>query len=183
MMATTELLLSIEEYAALPDLGQFTELVRGKVVEMNRPFPRHGQVCTELIRVLSNHVREHDLGHVVSNDAGIVTRRNPDTVRGPDVAFISYAKLPKGPLPNRYIDIAPEVIFEVLSPSDRAADVADKVQEYLGAGVQVVLVIDPQSMTGQISRAGQSVQSFEADDVLEIGGLLGSLKVTLRDLC
>src|SRR5258707_14195736 len=98
-MATAEAFLTAEEYALL-DNGQPTELVRGRIVPMNPPYPWHGYVCSKLSRILGNYVEEHDLGRVMSNDSGVVTERGPDTVRGADVAFYSYDRLPKGPIPR-----------------------------------------------------------------------------------
>ena len=75
---------------------------------MNVPFPRHGQICTKIIRLLGNHVEEQKLGHVVANDSGVVTERGPDTVRGADVAYYSYRRVPPGPFPQRnYLTAVP----------------------------------------------------------------------------
>src|SRR6266516_3050406 len=92
-----EPLCTAEEYARLPDRGVPTELVRGRVVTTNVPPPRHGQVCSKIDRLVGNHADEHGLGHVVVNDSAVVTERGPDTVRGADVAFYSYARVPRGP--------------------------------------------------------------------------------------
>ena len=101
-MATVEALLTIEDYAHLPDNGQPTELVRGRIVTMDPPVPRHGQICNKVGRILGDFA-EKDLGHVLNNDSGVVTEHDPDTVRGADIAFYSYPKVPKGPLPRRLL--------------------------------------------------------------------------------
>src|SRR5439155_12408111 len=93
-------LLTAEEYEKLPDRGIPTELVRGRVVEMNIPAPRHGEICVNVIALINPHVRANKFGRLVSNDGGVVTERGPDTVRGADVAFYSYARIPPGPLPK-----------------------------------------------------------------------------------
>ena len=94
-------LLTAEEYLQLPDSGVPTELIRGKVVDMNVPAPRHGQICCKVARIVGNFADEHHLGHVVTNDSGIVTEHEPDTVRGADIAFFSYSLIPPGPLPAK----------------------------------------------------------------------------------
>ena len=83
-------LLTAEEYGQLPDLGRPTELVRGRIVEMNVPYPRQGQVCSQVAYFLQKFLDDHDLGHVITNDSGVIVERDPDTVRGADVSFISY---------------------------------------------------------------------------------------------
>ena len=142
-MSTTTLLLTADEYAALGDLGYPTELVRGEIVEMNQPAPRHGQVCGNVYFHLRLYAESARTGHVVCNDAGILIERDPDTVRGGDVWFISYDKVPPGPLPGKYLTVSPELVFEVLSPSNSRAEMLQKVAEYLRAGIAVVCVLDP----------------------------------------
>ena len=86
---------------------------------MPPPGRRHGQVCAQVGYLLRRFLEEHELGHVLSNDSGVITERGPDTVRGPDIAFYSYDRIPKGPLPPSYGPEIPELVFEVRSPGDR----------------------------------------------------------------
>jgi len=146
-MATATRLITAAEYARLPDRGVPTELVRGEIVEMNMPFPRHGQVCINIAFLLRDYLNGHNLGHVIGNDAGIITRRDPDTVRGGDVWYVSYQKMPKGPLPNDYLPVPPDIVFEVLSENDRWPRVYAKIAEYLAVGVPVVCIVDPRDET------------------------------------
>ena len=94
-------LMSAEEFGALPTAARPMELVRGRIQKMNVPGPRHGQLCGRMVQILTNFADERQLGHVLCNDSGIVTERDPDTVRGIDVSFYSFSRLPKGPLPPR----------------------------------------------------------------------------------
>src|SRR5438874_124375 len=124
-------LWTAEQYEQRPDPGHPEELVRGRIVPLPQPNRRHGQICSKVGRILGNLADERDLGHVLSNDSAIITERNPDTVRGADVAFYSYARLPRGPLSASYGPEVPELVVEVLSPSDRWPKVLQKVGEYL----------------------------------------------------
>lgn len=177
-MATAEALLTAEEYGLLPDNGQPTELVRGRVVPMNMPFPRHGEICSRIDRLVGSFVEAHDLGRVVCNDSGVITGRDPDTVRGADVAFYSYARVPRGPLPERqYLPVAPELVFEVRSPGDRWRDILAKVVEYLDAGVIAVCVLDPVPQTAHLYYADQPEQICTADQELVLPDILGDFRV------
>src|SRR5687767_111186 len=98
-MATVDTLLTAEEFALLDD-HQLSELVRGRVVPMNVPAFRHGYYCSKIILIVGNFVQEHGLGRVLSNDSGVITERNPDSVRGADVSYYSYGRIPKGPMPQ-----------------------------------------------------------------------------------
>lgn len=179
-MATDTALLTAQEYAALPDLGRPTELVRGEVVGMNVPTPRHGQVCGNAYYIVRVYKESHDTGHVVSNDSGFLTERDPDTVRGPDVWFVSYNKVPKGPLPKKYLDVPPDVAFEIKSPSDIWSDVPAKVTEYLEAGVGVVCVLDPDTESAHVFYPDRPNEILSGDDELMLPEHLPGFGVPVR---
>jgi Uma2 family endonuclease len=177
-LATVEKLLTAEEFAQLPDDGQLAELVRGRIVLLNMPRPRHGEICGRVVRLLGNHVDEHDLGRVVCNDSGVITERDPDTVRGADVAFYSYARVPKGPLPSHgYLAVAPDVTFEVRSPGDRWSAILTKVAEYLRAGVTAVCVLDPATERAHVYQEDTPVEVFNADEELTLPPPLDGFRV------
>src|SRR6185369_12119173 len=170
----TRRLLSAAEYVQLPDPGVPTELVRGRVVEMDVPAPRHGEICANITTLINPHVRGRGMGRVVSNDGGILTERDPDTVRGGDVAYYSYARVPQGPLPAGYLDVVPELVFEVRSPTDRWSRLIAKAAEYLEAGVTVVCLLDQVSETVQVYRAEELPRTLHGDDELHLTDILGN---------
>jgi Uma2 family endonuclease len=131
---------------------------------MTRPTPRHGQICNRVGRILGNFAEERDLGHVINNDSGVITERNPDTLRGPDVAYYNFGRLPKGRIPARYVDVVPELVVEVRSSNDRWSEIYSKAGEYLSAGVSIVLVLDDEEQTTSIfSNKGAEELSDEAE--------------------
>jgi Uma2 family endonuclease len=180
MSTVVEPLLTALEYARLPHRGVPTELVRGKLVTMNVPAPRHGQICAKIARLIGNHAEAADLGHVVSNDSGVLTERDPDTVRGADVSFYSYARVPRGPFPSGYLDVVPELVFEVRSPTDRWPRVLAKVSEYLEVGVSIVCVLDQVSETLQVYRPDELPRTLHGDDELSLPDVLGDFHVAVR---
>jgi Uma2 family endonuclease len=179
---TAAALLTAEEFAKRPDPGYPEELFRGRIVPMPMPKPRHGEICSEVVWLLKSHVKTHDLGRVLSNDAGVITERGPDTVRGADIAFYSFARVPKGPLPNRYLDTPPDLVVEVLLPDDRWPKVLAKVAEYLEAGTLVVIVLDDQRRQAHVYRADGTTRILNADEVLEIPDLLGDFQIRVGRL-
>jgi len=142
-MSAPTALLTAEQFAQLPDDGRRTELVKGVVIEMPPPSFNHGKVCWKAGWIVGNFVVPRDLGHIISNDAGVVTERDPDTVRGPDVAYFSYETLARDARPDPYPEVAPDLAVEVRSPSERTGALMAKVGEYLNGGVKVVCVVDP----------------------------------------
>lgn len=172
MSTATEALLTAEQYRLLPK-GRRTELVRGRVVEMNVPSTRHGILCSNISWELNSVVRQRDLGRVVINDSGVVTERDPDTVRGPDIAFFSYSRLPKGPVPGGYLSVVPELVFEVRSRTDRWDRIFIEVGEFLKAGVSVVCVLDEQTETLTVYRLEELQRVLTAEDELTLPNLFG----------
>jgi Uma2 family endonuclease len=176
-----ERLLTIEEYAKLPDNGMRTELVRGRVVTLNLPTPWHGFVCGKVVLIIGGFADEHDLGYSITNHAGIITERDPDSLRGADFAFYSYGRVPKSSLAKKgYLNVAPDLAVEVKSPDDRWKDILTKVAEYLNAGVSVVCVLDPERSTLTVYQPDHPEQELQADDTLTFPDVLPGFSVIVR---
>jgi Uma2 family endonuclease len=175
-----EVLLTAEQYADLPDDGRYTELVRGRVIEMPPPTPTHGYYCANVGFALNSYVKSKDLGRVVSNDSGVQTERGPDTVRGSDVAFYSYGRIPRGPLPKGYWP-APELVFEVRSPSNSWPAITAKVAEYLAAGVKAVCVLDPDTASVGVYTADELPRRLTADEELTLPEVFPDFRVPVRE--
>jgi Uma2 family endonuclease len=172
-----EPLMTAEQFGKRPDPGYPEELVRGRVVSISPPFRRHGQVCSKADRIIGSYVENLDLGHVLTNDSGVITERNPDTVRGADVAFYSFDRLPRGALPASYGPELPELVIEVLSPSDRWPRVLAKVAEYLEAGVTFVVVLDDEHRQTHVYAADEPVRVLNSDSELALPDVLGEFRV------
>jgi Uma2 family endonuclease len=175
--------MTAEQYGRLPDLGYPTELVRGQIKVMNQPYPSHGEICLTIGSLIREFVRKRKLGRVVSNDGGVITERQPDTVRGPDVAFFSYQRIPGGRFPKRgYLEVAPELAVEVKSVFDRWSEINKKIAEYLKAGVLVVCVVDPDTDSVQAHYPDKSPRVFQADEELVLPEVLPDFRVIVREL-
>lgn len=180
-MATAEALITAREFGRRPDPGHPEELVRGRIVAMPPPDRRHGRVCLRCGRILDTFVEEHDLGRVMSNDSGVITERDPDTVRGADVAFDSYARLPMGPLKPGYGPEVPELVFEVRSPDDPWRKILRKVGEHLAAGVLKVVVLDPAKRKAHVFSAEQEDPVvLGPEDELMLPGVLDGFRVPVH---
>lgn len=175
-------LLTAEEFAVRSDLKPYTELVKGEVIDVPPPSYNHGKICFKVAFALGQHVVPRELGEVVTNDSGVVTERDPDTVRGADVAYFSYQRLPKDATPRVYPDVAPELVFEVMSPDDVFRDLMDKVDEYLAAGVSLVFVIDPGREQAVLYEKGKLGTVFGRADEMTFPGVLPELRIPVGPL-
>ena len=181
-VAASEKLISVTDYANRPENGKREELVRGRIVELKVPYPRHGEICVKTILIVARYLHSHDIGRLLSNDAGVIMERGPDTVRGADVAFLSYKRRPKGALPRaEYIDELPELVFEIRSPTDRWRKVIGKAMECLNAGVTSVCVLDEQTQTARVYSDDDPGQILSADDDLTFPDILPGFSVKVRE--
>lgn len=179
-MSITKTPLTAEEYLSLPDEGVPNELVQGRIVPLDIPFPRHGQICSEIVYLVGRFLDAQDVGHLVCNNSGIITERDPDTVRGADVAFYSYQRVPRGPIPEGYLPVVPELVFEVRSPRDRWGRILAKVAEYLEAGVFVVCVLDQMTERCRVYRSDDPGQEFTAEQELTFPDVLPEFRALVR---
>jgi Uma2 family endonuclease len=140
---TVKQLITADELWQMGSQAEDYELVRGELIEMTPPGGIHGNSAATLRSLLFIFVKEKKLG-VVLVESGYKLAANPDTVRGPDISFLATAKIPHTGLPSGYIHNAPDLAVEIVSPSDTASIIQDKVQDYLAYGVQLVWVVYPQ---------------------------------------
>lgn len=175
-------LMTAEEFIKLHGDDPGVELVKGRVVRLAMPGAEHGEVCSKANYYLTGYSMEKQTGRVLANDTWIRTGRNPDTYRGADVCFISYARLPKDqPRPKGPLEVAPELVIEVRSPTDRNSEVLQKVSEYLVAGVSVVVVLDPTIEFAAVHRDSDSFpQRFSNGDELTLPDVLPGFSVPVK---
>jgi Uma2 family endonuclease len=180
-MSTAQALITAEQFWEM-DFDVPVELVRGEIVEMTRPNTWHGYVCACVVHALKLWNANDQYGYVISNDSGVLTERDPDTMRGPDVYFIRRERLPEGNLPERWIEVPPDLAVEVFSPSDRWRDLWEKIHEYFVLGVSGVWVIDPRKREVHIMKPDGSPQILDQTQTLESPDVLAGFSCPLVSL-
>lgn len=182
MATTANKLVTAEELELFPDDGFQYELVEGVV---HRMAPASFEPSTFAARVLiriGNHVERMGLGEVTGADGGFVLARRPDTVLAPDVAFVRAERLPSGEDRQHFAPIAPDLVVEVVSPSDRMREVDQKVERYLAAGVPMVWVFHPRRRTVTVRRADRAPTVLRQGDVLDGEDILPGFRLPLSDI-
>jgi Uma2 family endonuclease len=174
-------LLSATEFGARHN-GDYVELIAGRVQEAQMPFARHGLVCSNLSYYLNVWARTQRCGRIFTHDTFLQTKTNPDSVRGADVLYFSYERLPFTAPLNQVLTIVPEFVAEVRSPSDTWNEIFSKVDEYLAAGVQAVLVLDPDKATASVYRANIKQSIFLGPETLTIPEVLPGFTVAVGEL-
>ncbi len=165
----------------MPELDP-CELVAGRVVRMTPTNPTHGRIEVNVAAALRHFVRTQNLGVVMAGEVGVFTARNPDTVRAADVLFLSHERDARRVRRQGFLDVAPELTVEILSPTDRPDQVRRKLDEYFAAGVLQVWVIDPASSTVRIDHGSGEPQSLAPGAVLTGGDLLPGFELPVDDI-
>jgi Uma2 family endonuclease len=179
---TPERLLTLEEFEKLPKEDEYgLELSWGRLVREPPPGAEHSWLTGEILARLHGYAREHTLGLVVNN-GGFVLSDDPPTVREPDVAFISAANMPKEGLPKGFWRLAPDLAVEVVSPSNTATEMLEKVLQYLETGCRIVWVVEPESRTIVDYHSRDEIRLLTVTDVLDGGGVLPGFSLPIADL-
>jgi Uma2 family endonuclease len=163
---TTPVRLITGEEFALMDVPDSYELVRGRIVPMPPPNFDHGTVEMNIGGHVFIFLQSQNLGHLIGGETGIYTNRNPDTVRGVDMAFITFERLAKRDKTLAYLDVAPDWITEVLSPSNTEAEVHEKLVEYFAINVRMVWLADPEKRCVHVYRLLTNIRTFHENDTI-----------------
>jgi Uma2 family endonuclease len=178
-------LLTVDDLLRVPQPDLPHELRRGVLRLVTPAISAHGAVSARLLAALGQHVYTHALGALFTAEAGFILERDPDTLLCPDVAFVSRERLPAGGLEPRFLELAPDLAVEVLTPSSRAGEMRVKVADYLRLGVCAVWVVDPARRTVRVhSRAGRrtSAVPLTEDDLLDGGDVVPGFKCRIAEL-
>jgi Uma2 family endonuclease len=173
-------LLTAEEAQERAGHGRW-ELVRGELRELPAAGEEHGFQVMWLSFNLMSHAQAHQLGVVYAAETGFLLARDPDTVRAGDVVFVSAARIPER-LEAGWSKTVPDLVAEVVSPSDRAGDVEDKVTDWLEAGVRLVWVLWPRTRTVQVFRSLEDVRILTERDILDGEDVVPGFSLSVRDL-
>jgi Uma2 family endonuclease len=179
-MSAAEALMTAEEFEQLPEADARRELVQGRLIVTPSTGFEHGSIQVQLAVLIQPHLTRHNLGRLVT-EVGAILARNPDTVRGPDAAYYSFARIPAGTRPRGFPTVLPELVFEVRSPGDSWNEVMGKVHEYLRASVSVV-VIDPVPQTVHIFEVNQAPRQVGAAGNFDLPNLWPGLTFPVADL-
>jgi len=155
------------------------ELVNGEIVEMPPPKTRHAFVVGMICGTLFEHVAKTGAGKVLPGGGFILELPyDRDRVYGPDVAFVSTARFPDS-FPDGYLSGAPDLAVEVLSPSDEAVYVEQKILDYLTAGARLVWILAPETKTARVYRPDGSARLLRKEEMLEGEDVLPGLVIPL----
>ena len=182
MTTTQEKLLTADDLLRLHSEGVRGELIRGVLCTTMAAGGEHGEIVVNMTLLLGNFVKQQRSGRLAASDAGVRLQRNPDTVREPDLAFISADRLPLETRVTGYYEVPPDLVVEIVSPNDSYSSVHDKACMWLRYGVRIVWVVNPQFRSVEIHSAGPSLLRLTEDDTLDGAHVLPGFSCTVSDL-
>jgi len=177
-MALETKLVTAEELLRMADEG-VVELIDGEIRKMSPAGGKHGRIAMKVGSSLGAYAEQRGLGETLAAETGFILRRNPDTVRAPDVAFVRKDRWND---PDGYFAGPPDLLVEVISPNDSYTEVSAKVIEWLQAGAQLVIVIDPARQSAEIHRSLTKFDRVDINGSLDGGAVVPGWTLPLRDL-
>lgn len=144
--------------------------------------PVHGRLAMRIAAHLFQHVEAHDLGTVYAAETGFQIAENPDTVRAPDVAFLSKQRLRGIRETERFWPGAPDLAIEVISPSDRYTDVETKVVDWLESGSRMVIVINPRQRRVTVYHSRTHITMLAEEDTLDGGQVVPGWRLPVKEV-
>ena len=181
-MTTKQGLITADDLLRLYSEGVKGELIRGVLHRTVSAGIRHSEIAFALGSEIRSYVRPRRMGRVGGTDAGVFLERNPDTVREPDVFYISAEKLPLDVEVAGYFEGVPDFVAEIRSPSDTLAEFNAKIRMWLEFGVRLVLAIFPDTRTARVHRPDGSTLDLAYDDTLDGGDVIPGFTCQLCDI-
>ena len=181
-MSTTEQLMTADELLRMPDDGFRYELVKGELRKMAPAGHEHGRVAVRFTWRLAQHVETNNLGVVYAAETGFTLATNPDTVRAPDVAFVSRERLDEVKRASGFWPGAPDLAVEVVSPGDTYTEVQEKAIDWLAAGARMVLALNPRKRTVTVYRSLNDIVILNDDATLDLDDVVPGFKILVKDI-
>jgi Uma2 family endonuclease len=181
-MAATTTPITADQLWRMPHDGMRRELFRGELRMMAPAGADHGDVTNNFAFLLTAHVKANALGKVFAAETGFRLARNPDTVLGPDVAFVRAERIAAAGVPKGYWEGAPDLAVETVSPSDTLEQVEEKVDAYLAAGARAVLVLNPRRKTITAHKPNQNPIVHHEGETLDLGDVAADFRCAVSEV-
>ncbi len=181
-MTTTLQRSTASELFEMRDDGFRYELVRGELRRMSPAGTEHGAIVFNLSGLLAPHIKANNLGQGFGAETGFKIASDPDTVRAADIAFVRRERIPETGIPKNFWPLATDLAVEVLSPGDTYEEVEEKVEDWLGAGVRAVWIVNPKRRSVAVYRSMTDVTRLAEADELEGGEVVPGFRCRVSEI-
>jgi Uma2 family endonuclease len=180
MSSVAHRLLTAEEFWHLPG-SEHKELINGEAVESMPPGKEHGPIAVSIATLL-NLWSKQGVGGKVGVEPGFILSTDPDTVRGPDVYYVSASRVPSDDKSKAFWTIAPDLAVEVISPSETVDEVRDKVRDFLTAGTSMVWTVHPRTREVVVHTPDGLARTHTDEDVIEFPEVLPGFSCKVAEI-
>ena len=181
-MTTTLQRSTASELYAMPKDGFRYELVRGELRQMSPSGSEHGAIIINVSLLIAQHVKSNDLGVCFGAETGFKIASDPDTVRAPDLSFVSRERIPESGIPKKFWPGAPDLAVEVVSPADTRGEVKEKIEDWLGAGARAVWIVNPKRRGVEVYRSTTHVMRLSESDELDGGEVVPGFRCKVSEI-
>jgi Uma2 family endonuclease len=181
-MSTEVKLMTADELLAMPDDGFVYELINGELIKVSPPGHEHGLVTMNIAGPLYDYAKKKSLGQVYAAETGFLIEQNPDSVRTADVAFVRRERIEKAGQVQGYWIGPPDLVVEVISPSDTVRRVEGKVAQWLKSGARRIWVVSPKMHTVTVYRSLTEIVVLTKNDTLDGGDVVPGFQIPIAEI-
>ncbi len=174
--------MTAEELMKLSPEASRGELIAGEFISMSPAGFKHGQIAATILIIMGQFVRQAKNGKVYAAETGFILKRNPDTVRAPDVAFVTSERADQQEQETGFFNGAPNLAVEVISPSETMEDIEGKLFDYLDAGTQVVWLVFPRTQSITVYRSLKDIRIYTVENTIDCEELLPGFAVAVKEI-
>lgn len=170
------------ELFEMPHDGFRYELVKGELRKMSPSGWEHGKVVVNITLLLGGYVKSNNLGVCGGAETGFKIASDPDTVRAPDLAYVTPERVPEGDASKKFFVGAPDLAVEVVSPGDTRREVDEKVGDWLDAGTRAVWIINPKKRSVSVYHSLKDVTHLSEADELDGGEVVPGFRCKVLEI-
>jgi Uma2 family endonuclease len=180
--AVEKQIMTATELASLSPEASHGELVQGEFISMSPAGFTHGRIALKIGTYLNIFILEHQLGEAYAAETGFILKHNPDTVRAPDVAFVTSQRAAQQSKETGFFDGAPDLAVEVISPNEMVDDIESKLIDYLEAGTKMVWLVFPRTQSITVYRSLTDIRVFTVEDKIDCEDLLPGFSAAVKEI-
>src|ERR1043166_1157810 len=182
-MSTQVQLMTADDLLTMPDDGFVYELIKGETIKVSPPpGHEHGLVAMKIAGPLFEYVKGRKLGNVYAAETGFLLEQDPDTVRAADVSFVARERTEKVGRVKGYFPGAPDLVVEVLRPSDTVGRIEGKVEQWLESGARLVWVVSPKIRTVTAYRSLTEIVVLTEKEPLDGGDVVPGFQIAVAEI-
>jgi Uma2 family endonuclease len=181
-MVATKLYTAEDVVRLIANSDDDFELIEGELIRMPPASFEHGGLEASFVFEIGDYARAHRLGKVLGSSTGYFFGRDPDTLLEPDVTFVRADRLPPREAWRSFSDVVPDLVVEIISPSETRAHIQRKIDIYLANGVSLIWFVDPRRQSVTVYAPNRAAAVLGINDELDGEDVLPGFRLAIASL-